>query len=50
MKSETPFPTTGYTGPNNFCDRETKTEKIIQYLNGGQSITLVSKFHLLTKH
>jgi hypothetical protein len=31
IKSETPFPTTGYTGPDNYCDREKETDKIIQY-------------------
>lgn len=42
MKAETPFPTTGYTGPENFCDREEETAKIKRLLEGGQSITLVS--------
>ncbi|MFD2202079.1 AAA family ATPase [Shivajiella indica] len=42
MKSETPFPTTGYTGPDNFCDRKRETLKIRQFLQGGQSVTLVS--------
>lgn len=42
MKGETPFPTTGYTGPENFCDREEETAKIKRLLEGGQSITLVS--------
>ncbi|WP_373523647.1 ATP-binding protein [Aquiflexum sp.] len=42
MKGETPFPTTGYTGPENFCDRLEETSKIIRLLEGGQSITLVS--------
>jgi hypothetical protein len=42
MKTETPFPTTGYTGPENFCDRLDETTKIIGLLEGGQSITLIS--------
>jgi hypothetical protein len=28
MKGETPFPTTGYTGPENFCVREEETAYI----------------------
>lgn len=42
MKGKTPFPTTGYTGPENFCDRVEETSKIKRLLDGGQSITLVS--------
>jgi len=42
VKTETPFPTTGYTGPDNFCDRESETSNIINLLEGGQSITLIS--------
>jgi DNA-binding MarR family transcriptional regulator len=32
MKGETPFPTTGYTGPENFCDREEEAiDKLLEW-------------------
>ena len=38
----TPFPTTGYYGPEYFCDRENETETLIGNVNGGLSTTLVA--------
>lgn len=38
----TPFPTTGYYGPQFFCDRKEETETLISNINGGQSTTLVA--------
>ncbi len=38
----TPFPTTGYYGPEYFCDRENETERLIGNVNGGLSTTLVA--------
>lgn len=42
MKKYSPFPTSGYSGPENYCDREAETQKIINLIRGGQSITLYS--------
>ncbi len=38
----TPFPTTGYFGPNYFCDREEETKTLMSNINGGMSTTLVA--------
>jgi hypothetical protein len=36
-----PFPTSGYYGPNYFCDREKETQQITQLLQNGQSCLLI---------
>jgi len=38
----TPFPTTGYFGPEFFCDREREAETLLGNVNGGLSTTLVA--------
>ena len=42
MKTNNPFITIGYQGPEYFCDRETETKKILDYLENGWNITLSS--------
>ncbi len=50
----TPFPTTGYFGPDYFCDRQEETESLIRNIRGGNSTTLVALRRLgktaLVKH
>lgn len=41
MLPSNPFPTTGYFGPKFFCDREVETDKILEYINGGESCLLL---------
>ena len=41
-KPRTPFPTTGYAGPQYFCDREAELSSLINNINGGNSITLIA--------
>jgi len=41
-KIENPFFISGYEGPDYFCDREKETKKIIESLNNGFNITLIS--------
>lgn len=41
-KPRTPFPTTGYFGPDYFCDREEELAQLIRNLKGGNSTTLVA--------
>jgi hypothetical protein len=38
----TPFPTTGYYGPEFFCDREQETRALINHIMSGQSTTLAA--------
>ncbi len=38
----TPFPLTGYHGPEFFCDREQELEQLITNIKGNQSTTLVA--------
>jgi hypothetical protein len=38
----TPFPATGYFGPDYFCDRERETETLISNVRGGLSTTMVA--------
>lgn len=38
----TPFPLTGYHGPDFFCDREEELERLITNIRGNQSTTLVA--------
>src|SRR6056297_431037 len=38
----TPFPLTGYLGPEHFCDREEELERLITNIRGNQSTTLVA--------
>ena len=42
IQPTTPFPTTGYFGPNYFCDREKETETLNTSVKGGLSTTLVA--------
>ncbi len=41
-KQRTPFPTTGYAGPEYFCDREAELSSLINNINGGNSTTLIA--------
>ncbi len=41
-----PFVTTGYAGPEFFCDREKETAAIIQLLTNGNNIALISQRRL----
>ena len=41
-KPSTPFPTTGYYGPDYFCDREEELKQLLFHLHGGNSTTLVA--------
>lgn len=36
-----PFPTTGYRGAQYFCDREEETSRILNHLNGGETVLLM---------
>jgi len=38
----TPFPTTGYQGPDYFCDREDELSTLIKNIKGGNSTTLIA--------
>lgn len=38
----TPFPTTGYHGPEYFCDREEELATLMRNLEGGNSTTLIA--------
>jgi uncharacterized protein len=42
IQPASPFPTTGYFGPDYFCDREKETETLSSNVKGGVSTTLVS--------
>ncbi|HOW09879.1 MAG TPA: ATP-binding protein [Bacteroidales bacterium] len=44
MKSKisNPFVTTGYLGPEFFCDRKDETERILSAISSGRNITLIS--------
>ena len=41
-KPKTPFPTTGYFGPDYFCDREEELSLLKRNIKGGDSTTLVA--------
>jgi AAA+ ATPase superfamily predicted ATPase len=41
-KPNTPFPTTGYAGPEYFCDREDELSTLIRNIKGGNSTTLIA--------
>ncbi len=38
----TPFPATGYFGPEYFCDRKEELEQLIRNIRGGNSTTLIA--------
>ncbi|MEQ8425371.1 MAG: ATP-binding protein [Cyclobacteriaceae bacterium] len=38
----TPFPVSGYRGPEFFCDREEETNTLLEAINGGRNLTLFS--------
>ncbi len=40
IKPQTPFPATGYYGPDYFCDREKEVDRLISNIKGGSSTTL----------
>ncbi len=42
MKPNNPFLISGYHSPEYFCDRETESEKIIDALDNGRNVTLIS--------
>lgn len=42
IQPTTPFPATGYFGPNYFCDREKETESLLSNVKGGLSTTMVA--------
>ncbi len=41
-KTHTPFPVTGYFGPEYFCDREDELGQLLRNLRGGHSTSLIS--------
>ena len=41
-KPRTPFPTTGYYGPEYFCDREKELDQLVKNIEGGHSTTLIA--------
>ncbi len=41
-KPNTPFPTTGYAGPEYFCDREAELSTLIKNIKGGNSTTVIA--------
>ena len=41
-KIRNPFLTTGYAGPDFFCDREEESSQLISALKNGRNITLIS--------
>ena len=42
-KPSAPFPTTGYYGPEYFCDRENETKTLIENIRGGSSTILTAQ-------
>lgn len=42
IKPQTPFPATGYYGPQYFCDRKDDVDQMIKNIRGGNSTTLVA--------
>jgi len=42
MKANNPFPVTGYHGPEYFCDREREAAAMIDALQNGRNLTLIS--------
>ena len=41
-KPHTPFPTTGYAGPEYFCDREAELSSLTHNIGGGNSTTVIA--------
>ena len=41
-KPVNPFPTSGYYGPDYFCDRKEETKILLNHLKGGQSTVLTA--------
>lgn len=41
-KPNTPFPTTGYAGPEYFCNREAELSTLIKNIKGGNSTTIIA--------
>jgi len=41
-KAQTPFPATGYYGPDYFCDRKSELDQLISNIQGGNSTTLIA--------
>lgn len=39
---DNPFVTTGYIGPEYFCDREKETDDLVRLLSNGNNIALIS--------
>ena len=42
MKITNPFLTSGYAGPDYFCDRKRETEELVRHLDNGRNTTLLS--------
>ena len=42
MKPDNPFLTTGYAGPETFCDREKETAELISAIENGRNVTLIA--------
>lgn len=42
MEPRTPFPVTGYFGPEYFCDREEELDQLTRNIRGGSSTTLIA--------
>jgi AAA+ ATPase superfamily predicted ATPase len=42
QKIQNPFLLFGYEGPNYFCDRQIETDKIVEAMENGRNLTLIS--------
>ena len=42
MENRNPFPTSGYDGPETFCDRERETAELIGSIKNGRNTTLIA--------
>lgn len=42
MRSENPFLTVGYDGPETFCDRVRETEELLSAIRNGRNVTLIA--------
>ncbi len=54
MRDKNPFVIYGYEGPENFCDREPETEKLVSAIENGRNVTLLAERRMgktgLVKH
>ncbi|MBL0339760.1 MAG: hypothetical protein IPP71_01900 [Bacteroidetes bacterium] len=42
MNTSNPFLISGYQSPNEFCDRESETDRIREAIHNGRNLTLIS--------